>query len=305
MKYAHNILNLTGNTPLVNIKHPDSQALLLAKLEYFNPGSSLKDRIALAMIEAAETGGLIQRDAIIIEPTSGNTGVGLAMVCAVKGYRLIIVMPESMSIERRRLVTAYGAQLVLTPASLGMKGAIQKATELQATTKNSFMPLQFNNAANPTIHRNTTAEEIWRDTDGKIDLFVTGVGTGGTITGVGEVLKKYNPAVQIVAVEPELSPVLSGGTPGPHKIQGIGAGFIPAILNRDIIDEIHQVSTEDAVKAMHYLAHKQGILCGISSGAVFSTALKLAAKNENRDKTIVFMVADNGERYLSEPYYSN
>lgn len=305
MRYTENVLKLIGRTPLVRVTHPESQALLLAKLEYFNPGSSVKDRLALSLVETAENEGKIRPGSVIIEPTSGNTGIGLAMVCAVKCYSLIIVMPESMSIERRRLIAAYGAKLVLTPASLGMKGAIQKATELQASTENSFMPLQFNNPANPAIHRQTTAEEIWLDTDGKIDIFVAGVGTGGTITGVGEILKKYNPAIQIIAVEPALSPVLSGGTPGPHKIQGIGAGFVPEILNRQVIDEIYQVTTEEAIDAMHYLAVKQGILSGISSGAVFSTALKLAQKAENRHKNIVFMVADNGERYLSESYYAN
>jgi len=305
MRYEENVLNLIGRTPLVRVNHPESQALLLAKLEYFNPGSSVKDRLALSLVEAAESEGKIRPGSVIIEPTSGNTGIGLAMVCAVKGYSLIIVMPENMSIERRRLIAAYGAKLVLTPASLGMKGAIQKAAELQAHTENSFMPLQFNNPANPAIHRQTTAEEIWLDTDGKIDIFVAGVGTGGTITGVGEILKKYNPAIQIIAVEPALSPVLSGGTPGPHKIQGIGAGFVPEILNRQVIDEIYQVTTEEAVDAIHYLAVKQGILSGISSGAVFSKALKLAQKAENRHKNIVFMVADNGERYLSESYYAN
>ncbi|HUW71206.1 MAG TPA: cysteine synthase A [bacterium] len=305
MKIAPNVLRLIGETPLVNIPHPEALGELYAKLEFFNPGSSLKDRIALAMIEDAERDGRLTMSSVIIEPTSGNTGIGLAMVAAIKGYRLIIVMPDSMSVERRRLIAAYGAELVLTPAALGMKGAIEKAGELAQHIANVFLPLQFENPSNPRIHRETTAQELWRDTDGTIDVFVAGVGTGGTITGVGEELKKRNPDIRVVAVEPAQSPVLSGGAPGAHRIQGIGAGFVPRILRRDVIDEVRTATTEQSVAAMRLLAHRHGILCGISSGATFSVALELARCREYAGKKIVFMVADNGERYLSESYYQS
>lgn len=305
MKIAPDVLHLIGRTPLVHVPDPNAQGRVYAKLEFFNPGGSVKDRIALAMIEAAERDGKLARNSVIIEPTSGNTGIGLAMVAAVKGYRLIIVMPDSMSIERRRLIAAYGAELVLTPAALGMKGAIEKAEEMARQIPDAFLPLQFDNPANPRIHAETTALELWQDTDGSIDVFVAGVGTGGTITGVGVELRKRNPAIRIIAVEPAQSPVLSGGAPGAHRIQGIGAGFVPAILNREIIDEVRTVTTEQAVMSMRLLSHRHGILCGISSGATCFVALELARSKDYAGKKIVFMVADNGERYLSESYYQN
>ena len=306
MKYSNNILELIGKTPLVqvnNIEIPNNVKILL-KLESFNPAGSVKDRLAYAMILEAEKSGKINKETTIIEPTSGNTGVGLAMVCAVKGYKLILTMPESMSIERRNLVKAYGATVVLTEAPKGMKGAIAKAEELQAETPNSFIPQQFENSANPEIHRKTTAEEIWQDTDGTVDIFVSGVGTGGTITGVSEILKQKKSTVISVAVEPSNSPVLSGGSPSPHKIQGIGAGFFPKVLNTKIYDEIVTVSNEDAFAKAKLLAQKEGILCGISSGAIFHAALQIAQNPANKNKTIVAMVCDTGERYLSTELFS-
>ena len=301
MKIANNITELIGNTPLVKISklNKDGKAEIVAKLEYFNPGSSVKDRIGVAMIEDAEKKGLLKPDTTIIEPTSGNTGIALAFVAATKGYRLILTMPETMSIERRKMLKALGAELVLTEGTKGMKGAIAKAEELAMQIPNSFIPQQFQNPANPEIHRKTTAEEIWRDTDGKIDIFIGGVGTGGTITGVGEVLKSKNKNVRIVAVEPESSPVISGGTPGPHKIQGIGAGFIPQILNTSIIDEIIKVKDSDAGTTARRLGKEEGILVGISSGAGLWSALEVAKRSENSGKRIVVILPDAGERYLS------
>lgn len=303
MNIASDVLHLIGKTPLVHIPDQDAKGQVYAKLEYFNPGGSVKDRIALAMVEAAELDGKITRNSVIIEPTSGNTGIGLAMVAAVKGYRLIIVMPDSMSVERRRLIAAYGAELVLTPAARGMKGAIEKAQEMAHQMPNAFLPLQFENPANPLAHARTTALELWHDTDSSIDAFVAGVGTGGTISGVGVELKKRNPAIAIIAVEPAQSPVLSGGAPGAHRIQGIGAGFVPGILRRDVLDEVHTVTTDQALESMRMLAHRHGILCGISSGAACFVALQLARTIAYAGKNIVFIVADNGERYLSEDYY--
>lgn len=300
---ATTILESIGNTPLLTLANfsADSGALILGKQESRNPMGSVKCRIAVSMIEAAERDGLITKDSTIIEPTSGNTGLGLAFVCAHKKLRLILTMPESMSIERRKLLVHMGAELVLTPAAEGMKGAIAKAKQLASETTNSYIPDQFGNPANPAIHRTTTAEEIWRDTDGKIDIFVAGVGTGGTITGVSEVLKERNPAMQSIAVEPEDSPVLSGGKPGPHKIQGIGAGFVPAVLNREIIDEVITVSNDDAFETARKLATSEGILCGISCGAAAHAALLVARRPENKGKTIVVVLPDTGERYLSTP----
>lgn len=301
MKIYNSILDLIGNTPLVKINRMSDglEANLFAKVEFVNPTSSVKDRIACAMIADAENKGLINSDTIIVEPTSGNTGIGLAMVCAVKGYRLIITMPESMSIERRALIQKFGAEIVLTPAAKGMAGAIEKAKEIQAQNKNSFIPSQFANPSNPEIHRKTTALEIWEDLDGEIDIFVTGVGTGGTITGVSEVLKARKPELRTVAVEPADSPVLSGGNPGSHKIQGIGAGFVPEVLNTKIIDEIIKVNNEDAIETASQLICKEGILCGISSGANAYAAVQLAKRPENKGKNIVFIICDTGERYLS------
>lgn len=300
---AKTILESIGNTPLLTLANfsAGSGTLILGKQESRNPMGSVKCRIAVSMIEAAERDGLITKDSTIIEPTSGNTGLGLAFVCAHKKLRLILTMPESMSIERRKLLTHMGAELVLTPAAEGMKGAIAKAQELAAQTANSFIPDQFGNPANPAIHRATTAEEIWRDTEGNIDIFVAGVGTGGTITGVSEVLKKRNPAMTTIAVEPEDSPVLSGGKPGPHKIQGIGAGFVPAILNREIIDEVITVSNDVAFETARKLATSEGILCGISCGAAAHAALLIARRPENKGKNIVVVLPDTGERYLSTP----
>lgn len=301
-----NLLESIGNTPLLTLSNfsGNSVATLLGKQESRNPMGSVKCRIAVSMIEAGERDGRINSNTTIIEPTSGNTGIGLAFVCAHKKLPLILTMPESMSIERRMLLKHLGADLVLTPAAAGMKGAIAKAEELLANTPNSFMPDQFKNPANPEIHRKTTAQEIWSDTDGKIDILVAGVGTGGTITGVSEVLKQRKPALRVIAVEPEDSPVLSGGQPGPHKIQGIGAGFVPAILNQDIIDEVITVSNDDAFATARTLATSEGILCGISSGAAAWVALQVANRPENKGKTIVVILPDTGERYLSTPLVS-
>ncbi len=301
MKIANSVLELIGKTPIVKLNKFSDGCFgsLYGKLEFFNPASSVKDRIALAMIEDAEKKGLIGKNTVIIEPTSGNTGIGLAMVCAVKGYRLILTMPESMSMERRNILKGFGAQLELTPAPQAMMGAIAKAEELRKTIKDSFMPQQFDNPANPGIHRKTTAEEIWNDTDGKIDFFVSGVGTGGTITGVGEILKSRKPALKTIAVEPANAPVLSGGTFSSHKIQGIGAGFIPQILNRDVIDEVITVTNEDAFDSAKRLIRDEGILCGISSGAIAWAAKQVALRPKNKGKMIVFMVCDTAERYLS------
>ena len=279
----------------------NSVAEVVAKLESFNPLSSVKDRIGVSMIEAAESAGCLGRDTVIIEPTSGNTGIALAFVCAAKGYRLILTMPETMSVERRTLLKMLGAELVLTPGPEGMPGAIRKAEELVRQTPKSFMPQQFKNAANPEIHRRTTAEEIWRDTDGKVDILVAGIGTGGTITGVAEVIKSRKPTFRAIAVEPKASPVLSGGKPGPHRIQGIGAGFVPDVLNTGIIDEIIQVSNEDAFATAQRMAREEGILGGISSGAALWAALEVSRRDENRGKMIVVVLPDTGERYLSTP----
>jgi cysteine synthase A len=297
----NNITETIGNTPLVRISklYHNHGVTLLAKLESFNPLSSVKDRIGLAMIEAAEKDGSINDKSVIIEPTSGNTGIALAFVCAARGYKLILTMPDTMSIERRQLLQIFGAELVLTEGSKGMKGAIEKAEELVKTTPNSFMPQQFNNPANPEIHRKTTAEEIWNDTDGAVDIIIGGVGTGGTISGVGEVLKKRKPSLKVVAIEPSDSPVLSGKNPGPHKIQGIGAGFVPQVLNMGIIDEIITVSHIDAGETSRRLASEEGILAGISSGAALWAALKVARRKESAGKTIVVILPDTGERYLS------
>ncbi|MFW9608957.1 MAG: cysteine synthase A [Aquaspirillum sp.] len=307
MKIAQNVSELIGNTPLVRLNRltDGAQATVLAKLEFFNPAHSVKDRLALAMLDAAEAAGKIGPETVIVEPTSGNTGIGLAMVCAARGYRLIIVMPETMSRERRMLLRAYGAELVLSPGAEGMSGAIAKANELAASNPNYFIPQQFENPANPEIHRNTTAEEIWRDTDGNVDIFVSGVGTGGTITGVGEVLKARKPEVKVVAVEPDASPVLSGGPKGPHPIQGIGAGFVPAILNTAIYDEVFRVKNEDAFLTAREMAAKEGLLVGISSGAATYAALELAKRPENAGKTIVVIIPSFGERYLSTPLFED
>ena len=300
MNIANTVLERIGGTPLVRInKLGSTNAEVVAKVEFFNPGGSVKDRIALAMIEAAEKGGLLKPGALIIEPTSGNTGVGLALVAAVKGYKLILTMPETMSIERRKLAAAYGAEIVLTAGADGMKGAIAKALELQKQHHGSFIPQQFENPANPAYHTLTTGPEIWQDTDGKVDALVAGVGTGGTLTGTGEYLKAKNPDIKIYAVEPDTSPVLSGGTPGPHKIQGIGAGFVPKVLKTDLITGVITVSAENAGKTAREAAAKEGLLVGISSGAALYAALELAQKPEFASKRIVALLPDTGERYLS------
>lgn len=295
------ITKTIGNTPLVKINKLTQgfDTTILAKLESFNPLSSVKDRIGVAMIEDAEEKGILKKDSVIIEPTSGNTGIALAFVAAAKGYKLILTMPDTMSLERRQLLKIFGAELVLTEGIKGMRGAVEKAEELAKNTKNSFVPQQFNNSANPEIHRKTTAEEIWNDTDGKVDIFIAGIGTGGTITGVGEVLKKRKPTVKIIGIEPTDSPVLSGGKPGPHKIQGIGAGFVPEVLNLKTIDEIIKVTNEAAGEMARKLARQEGIFAGISSGAAMWVALEVAKKKESKDKTIVVVLPDTGERYLS------
>ena len=303
MKTYKTITELIGNTPLLDITG-DRPAAILAKLEYLNPAGSVKDRIAKAMIDDAEERGLLKKDSVIIEPTSGNTGIGLAAAAAARGYRIILTMPDTMSIERRNLLKAYGAELVLTDGSKCMKGAIAKAQELAESTPNSFIPGQFTNPANPRIHRETTGPEIYADTDGKVDIFVAGVGTGGTLTGVGEYLKSKNPDVKIVAVEPATSPVLSEGKPGPHKIQGIGAGFIPDTLNTEIYDEIITVKNEDAFDTGRSIAREAGLLVGISSGAAIWAARELAARPENKGKVIVVLLPDTGDRYLSTPMFA-
>ncbi|QXP84154.1 cysteine synthase A [Methylococcus sp. Mc7] len=307
MKIANSVTDLIGNTPLVRIRRLSAGcgAEVVAKLEFFNPAHSVKDRIGAAMIDAAEQAGLIGPDTVIVEPTSGNTGIALAMVCAARGYRCVLTMPETMSKERRMLLRAYGAELILTPGPEGMGGAIRKAEELAASDPKYFMPQQFKNAANPEIHRKTTAEEIWRDTDGKVDIVVAGVGTGGTVTGIGEVLKSRKPTLQCVAVEPDASPVLSGGEKGPHPIQGIGAGFVPPILNTSIYDEVIRVKSDDAFEFARRAAREEGLLVGISSGAALWAALELARRPENAGKLIVTIIPSFGERYLSTALFAD
>lgn len=307
-RIAQRLTDLVGNTPLLELnnysKRQGLKARVIAKLESFNPAGSVKDRVALAMVEDAEKNGLLKPGATLIEPTSGNTGVGLAFVAAAKGYKLILTMPDTMSIERRNLLKALGAQLVLTPGADGMKGAIARAEELKAATPGSLILQQFDNPANPAVHERTTGQEIWRDTDGEVDIFVAGVGTGGTVSGVGAALKKHNPKVKVVAVEPEDSPVLSGGKPGPHKIQGIGAGFVPKNYNGAVVDEVLQVSNDDAIRTGRELAKFEGLLAGISSGAAVAAAARLAKLPENEGKTIVVLLPDTGERYLSTLLYA-
>jgi cysteine synthase A len=308
VKIAKQLTDLIGNTPLLELSHynksKELKATIIAKLEYFNPAGSVKDRVAFSMIEDAEKKGILKQDSVIIEPTSGNTGVGLAFVAAVKKYKLILTMPDTMSMERRNLLKALGAIIVLTPGVEGMKGAITKAEELKKETPDAVILQQFENPANPEIHRHTTGEEIWRDTDGKVDIFVAGVGTGGTITGVGGTLKKHNPEVKVVAVEPSDSPVLSGGKAGAHKIQGIGAGFVPAIYDANVVDEIIQVENDDAIRTGRDLAQQEGLLVGISSGAAVFAAMELARRPENAGKNIVALLPDTGERYLSTLLYA-
>jgi cysteine synthase A len=307
MRIANNVTELVGNTPLVRLNrlNKDAAADIVLKLEFYNPAHSVKDRIGVAMIDAAEKAGLIKKDTIVVEPTSGNTGIALAFVCAARGYACTLVMPETMSKERKMLLRAYGANLILTPGSEGMGGAIRKAEELAASDSRYFMPQQFKNPANPEIHRKTTAEEIWRDTDGKVDYLVAGVGTGGTITGIGEVLKARKPGFKAIAVEPDASPVLSGGQKGPHPIQGIGAGFIPDVLNTHIYDEVIRVKAEDAFRTAREMATKEGLLVGISSGAATWAALQVAHRPENAGKLIVVIIPSFGERYLSTPLYAD
>lgn len=307
-KIYNSLTELIGNTPLLEVKNIEKaenlKAKIIVKLEYFNPGGSVKDRIALAMIEDAENKGLLKPGGVIIEPTSGNTGIGLAWVASVKGYKLILTMPETMSAERKNLLKALGATLVLTPGSEGMKGAIKKAQELQAQTPGSIILQQFDNPANPAMHHRTTGEEIWKDTDGEVDIFIAGVGTGGTLSGTAETLKKHKPSVKAIAVEPASSAVLSGGNPGPHKIQGIGAGFIPGNYNSKVVDEVMTITDDEAIKASRMLADKEGLLVGISSGASLAAAIKEAKKEENAGKTIVALLPDTGERYLSTVLYA-
>lgn len=306
MRIANDITALVGNTPLVRINRlaAGAHAQLVAKLEYFNPSHSVKDRIGVAMINAAEQAGLIKPDTVIVEPTSGNTGIALAFVCAARGYKLVLTMPETMSKERRALLRGYGAELILTPGPEGMGGAIKKAEELVAANPNYFMPQQFKNAANPEIHRNTTAEELWRDTDGEIDILVAGVGTGGTITGIAEALKARKPDFKAIAVEPDASPVLSGGEKGPHPIQGIGAGFVPAVLNTGIIDEVIRVRNEDAFATARRAAQEEGLLVGISSGAALWAAIEVARRPENEGKLVAVIIPSFGERYLSTALFA-
>ena len=303
MTKYENLIETIGNTPLVRINKLSKSKNLYAKVEFFNPAGSVKDRIALAMIEAAEKQGFIDKDTVIIEPTSGNTGIGLALISAIKGYKLVLTMPETMSIERRKLLAAYGAELVLTDGAKGMKGAIEKAQELQSITPNSFIPQQFSNPANPEKHYKTTGPEIWKDTNGKVDIFVAGVGTGGTVSGVGKYLKEQNSDIKIYAVEPSSSPVLSGGKAGAHKIQGIGAGFVPDTYNKDVVNEVITVTNEDAVETARLSAKKEGLFVGISSGASLYAAINLADKNP--DKTVVVLLPDTGERYLSSVLFEN
>lgn len=307
MNIAPDVTKLIGNTPLVRLNRITAgiQAEIVAKLEFYNPAHSVKDRIGVSMIDAAEKAGLIKPDTIILEPTSGNTGIALAMVCAARGYKCVLTMPETMSRERRVLLRAYGAELVLTPGSEGMPGAVRKAEELAASDSRYFIPQQFKNPANPEIHRQTTAEEIWRDTDGKVDILVSGVGTGGTITGVGEVIKKRKPSFRAIAVEPAASPVLSGGQRGPHKIQGIGAGFVPEVLNTQIYDEVVQVTDEDAIEIARRMAREEGLMVGISSGAATWAALEVGRRPENAKKLIVVIIPSFGERYLSSALYAH
>jgi cysteine synthase A len=307
MKVASSVTDLIGNTPLVRINRltEGCVAEVVAKLEFQNPAHSVKDRIGLSMIEAAEKAGRINADTVILEPTSGNTGIGLAMVCAARGYKCTLVMPETMSKERRMLLRAYGAELVLTPGAEGMRGAISKAEALAAADSRYFMPQQFENPANPEVHRQTTAEEIWRDTDGTADILVSGIGTGGTITGVGEVIKSRKPAFRCIAVEPDASPVLSGGQPGPHPIQGIGAGFVPKILNTEIYEEVIRVKNDDAMDMARRMAREEGLLVGISSGAAMWAALQAARRRENKGKLVVTIIPSFGERYLSTPLFAN